>query len=451
MAGVSLRDIRKYFQRAFPERQFYYRSQGTVRYLSLSGRMQVAICFVLFVLCGWVAFSSVQVLWRDDLIASMDSEIREVRVSRDRLASELEATRMRFIGTAGDLEQKHRQLVELVRHKENLEKRLALLSTQVESVSTQHRSALGEVNRLRGELENERGELVEKIGNLEGSLTTTIDKQSTLEQSLIRTRGQLAFVQAERDALLTSSGSLAGQLEQVVDRLGNVRREQQDFMDRILARTERAITNLEATVAMTGLRTDSLLNQAKGTGGPFIDLPLSKAKASIAPLRVKGEVGFPDSLTTLEERLNRWEGLQELITVMPLSAPMDVYEVSSGFGARRDPFTKGLAMHAGLDFIGTNGSTILATGPGKVSFAGRNGAYGKMIEIDHGFGLSTRYAHLDKIGVEVGQIIEFRQEIGRMGSTGRSTGPHLHYEILFDGKAHDPELFLKAGKYVFKK
>lgn len=451
MVGQRLRGIRKFYEHAFPERQFYYRSRGTVRYLSLSVRLQVAICFILLVMCGWVAFSSMQVLWRDELIASMDKEIREVRVSRDRLAAELDATRMRFIGTAGDLEQKHRQLVELVRHKENLEKRLATLSTQVETVSSQHRSALGEVNRLRSELESEREELVEKIGNLEGSLSNTMDKQSSLEQSLLRTRRQLAFVQAERDALLTSSGDLAGQLEQVVDRLGNVRREQQDFMDRILARTERAITNLEATVAMTGLRTDALLNQGKGTGGPLIDLPLSAAKLALPALRARAEPGIAGSLATLEERMNRWEGLQDLITVMPLSAPMDVFEVSSGFGLRRDPFTKGLAMHAGLDFIGSNGSTIIATGPGKVSFAGRNGAYGKMIEIDHGFGLSTRYAHLDKILVDVGQSIEFRQEIGRMGSTGRSTGPHLHYEILFDGKAHDPELFLKAGKYVFKK
>jgi len=187
--------------------------------------MQVAICLVLFVVCGWVAFSSAQVLWRDDLIASIDSEIRAMRISRDRLASELEATRLPFIGTAGDLEHKHRQLVELVRQKENLEKRLAKLNTQIQSVSTQHRSALGEVNRLRSKLENERGKLVEKIGNLRGSLTTTIDKQYLLEQTLIRMRGQLAFVKAERGGLRASSGNLAGQLEQVVDRLGTVRRE----------------------------------------------------------------------------------------------------------------------------------------------------------------------------------------------------------------------------------
>jgi len=135
-------------------------------------------------------------------------------------------------------------------------------------------------------------------------------------------------------------------------------------MELILARTERAITNLEATVAMTAQRTDALLSQTKGTGGLFIDLPLSKARMGAA-LRVKTDAGFSDNLAVLEERLNHWEGLQELITIMPLSAPMDVYEISSGFGPRREPFTKGLTMHGGLDFIGTNGSGIIATGPAR--------------------------------------------------------------------------------------
>jgi murein DD-endopeptidase MepM/ murein hydrolase activator NlpD len=120
-------------------------------------------------------------------------------------------------------------------------------------------------------------------------------------------------------------------------------------------------------------------------------------------------------------------------------------DTTSGFGMRVDPFLHVPAMHTGLDFRGETGEAIRATAAGTVTHTGWSGGYGKMVEIDHGNGLSTRYGHLSSIDVEVGHSVRSGQIVGRMGSTGRSTGPHLHYETRIDGEAVDPQRFLRAG------
>jgi murein DD-endopeptidase MepM/ murein hydrolase activator NlpD len=122
----------------------------------------------------------------------------------------------------------------------------------------------------------------------------------------------------------------------------------------------------------------------------------------------------------------------------------------SQFGRRIDPFTGRLAFHSGLDMAGPTGSKIYATADGKVEFTGRQGAYGIMVDIAHGFGLSTRYAHLSQILVEDGQAVKKGQVIAIQGSTGRSTGAHLHYEVRYKDQPLDPRKFLNAGRYVQK-
>ncbi len=119
--------------------------------------------------------------------------------------------------------------------------------------------------------------------------------------------------------------------------------------------------------------------------------------------------------------------------------------MSSPFGMRTDPFNGRAAMHTGIDLRGERGEPVHATADGTVSIAGRDGGYGKMVEINHGNGLSTRYGHLSEIDVRVGQKVRIGQTIGKIGSTGRSTGPHLHYETRINGEAVNPQKFLRAG------
>ena len=131
---------------------------------------------------------------------------------------------------------------------------------------------------------------------------------------------------------------------------------------------------------------------------------------------------------------------------MPVRKPVvGEVDMSSPFGMRMDPFMKGPAIHTGIDLRGDIGDPVRVTADGTVTIAGWNGGYGNMVEVNHGNGLSTRYGHMSKIEVKVGQHVKIGQTIGRIGSTGRSTGPHLHYETRIDGEPVNPQKFLRAG------
>jgi murein DD-endopeptidase MepM/ murein hydrolase activator NlpD len=146
--------------------------------------------------------------------------------------------------------------------------------------------------------------------------------------------------------------------------------------------------------------------------------------------------------------LHDMRALSQAAARMPLAAPTPVAAESSSYGMRYDPFTHRPAFHSGLDFPGAVMSPVRATAPGVVSFTGVRSGYGRTVEIDHGSGFKTRYAHLQSIGVAVGQRVALGQRLGGMGSTGRSTGPHLHYEVWAGGRPRNPFRFMRAGEYV---
>lgn len=142
------------------------------------------------------------------------------------------------------------------------------------------------------------------------------------------------------------------------------------------------------------------------------------------------------------------ETMQASLASIPALVPVKNYRGSSGFGRRFDPFNGRLAMHAGTDMAGTHGEPIYATANGRVAKAGTMNGYGTMAAIDHGKGIETRYGHMSKLLVSAGQMVKQGDMIGRMGSTGRSTGTHLHYEVRIDGEAVNPRPFLEASSFV---
>jgi murein DD-endopeptidase MepM/ murein hydrolase activator NlpD len=195
---------------------------------------------------------------------------------------------------------------------------------------------------------------------------------------------------------------------------------------------------------MRGVITDLGLNMAHleaatprgGMGGPFVPVAKPGADASV----------FDKQLYRIHLSRAQVDKLTRTLSLVPYRKPViGNVEFSSGFGVRSDPFLGRPAMHTGLDFRASTGDPVRATANGKVITAGWSGGYGRMVEIDHGNGLSTRYGHLSEINVRLGEIIKIGQVIGAVGSTGRSTGPHLHYETRIDGDAVDPQKFLRAG------
>jgi murein DD-endopeptidase MepM/ murein hydrolase activator NlpD len=173
-----------------------------------------------------------------------------------------------------------------------------------------------------------------------------------------------------------------------------------------------------------------------GMGGPFVPVTKPAADAS----------AFDRQLYRINISRAQVERLNRTLSLVPYRKPViGEVEFTSGFGVRSDPFLGRPAMHTGLDFRAATGDPIRATAAGKVVSAGYSGGYGQMVEVDHGNGLSTRYGHMSKILAKVGDVIKIGQVVGEVGSTGRSTGPHLHYETRIDGEAVDPQKFLRAG------
>ncbi|MCB1428107.1 MAG: M23 family metallopeptidase [Nitratireductor sp.] len=169
-------------------------------------------------------------------------------------------------------------------------------------------------------------------------------------------------------------------------------------------------------------------------GGPFIPL--------------EPGTSFEDHVEALDTSLKALDVLSGKLSVLPIGNPAPGKDISSPFGSRVDPFFGRAAMHSGTDFRAPTGTPARATADGTVIDAGRNGGYGNMVEIDHGGGLTTRYAHLSAIKVKTGQKVKRGEVVGLVGSTGRSTGPHLHYEVRKGGQAIDPARFLLAGRQI---
>lgn len=202
------------------------------------------------------------------------------------------------------------------------------------------------------------------------------------------------------------------------------------------ARTQKA----EAAIRQFGLNPDILARQATSAqGGPFESF-FGSSKKDVRDPR----------FTKLAMSLGRMDAMERALAAIPTSMPAAVMMMSSGFGYRSDPFTGAGAMHNGLDFKGPIGTPILAAADGRITYAGSQGGYGNTIEITHANGLVTRYAHLSGFNVRHGQKVARGAQIARMGSTGRSTGSHLHFEVRLNGQAINPRKFLEANPDVLE-
>lgn len=232
------------------------------------------------------------------------------------------------------------------------------------------------------------------------------------------------------------------QLGRIAASLDAIERTQTHQLASIEQRARGSAIALRQAFAEAGLSVDKLAPPAGASsalGGPFVPLKVDPNGSA-----------FERQVARLQDALAQTDRLRRLAVVTPLRFPLSANaEQTSPFGARTDPFLGRAAMHAGLDFRDEYGAPVKATAAGRVVTAGVQGGYGNLVEIDHGNGLSTRYGHLSAITVSEGDRVAPGAMVGRLGSTGRSTGPHLHYEVRIDGEAVDPARFLRAGRPIF--
>lgn len=358
--------------------------------------------------------------------AALSTNVQVTTAERDGLLKQRENLRGAIQSLEADVVALSQVRQELEVHRDDLKASLTAVRTENDNLS------------------EDRLALQEQVAALDSELLMTQSKQDEVRLDLQGVAQSLQLVIGSQAELGDTPNALRSQIDGFLADLTS----QQAIEDAVLQRaTERAagsIGEIEKIVVMTGLNVDKLLGKIEpagiGQGGPFI------AASDVMPANEE----LDKTMTLLDNNMTRWEALKEVLRAVPLSLPVDYYRTTSRFGNRVDPVNKKRSMHDGLDLAGAINTSVYAPAPGTVVYSGVKGGYGKFVEIDHGYGIVTRYAHLNKSLVEVGDIVGHRQRIALLGNSGRSTGPHLHYEVRFDGRPMDPFKFIKAGRYVFK-
>jgi murein DD-endopeptidase MepM/ murein hydrolase activator NlpD len=395
--------VRKLFSRLFPERQIYHRSGGTVRYFTISPPQQAVLSVAVAAVVGWTLYATASLVFLPSgpLAAHGQQEIdkyerwvQELRardaLSRSQLVERTEAFQEATVG----FERRH----------QTLEVMLETLKSGGEL----------EAAALRG---NDAALLVNaSIDDADRRHSRTSAVVQEASASSLGLRGPIADIQAEQQAFLNEVENIA------VER----------------AEAARGVLRLTAVG-------ENRIADNREMGGPLVQF----ASLASGDYDTAEEAVFAERVAKVAARMEEARYYEDMVSSLPLADPVGVESrLTSNYGLRVDPFNKRPGWHNGIDVGAYWNAPITATGPGTVSFSGTKSGYGRIVEVDHGHGFKSRYGHLKRTNVRKGDTVAIGDVVGAMGSTGRSTGPHLHYEVWFNNKPYDPVEFLKAGKHV---
>ncbi len=441
--------FRRLMRRLYVERQIYLRSHGQVQFISLSPFTQAVFAAIAFVFFSWIAFASVNVMFKQQIIASKEQRFvkmqsaYEERLARmqtayDELNGQLVISQERFLAATRELEDKHRQLAALLSQRQSA-------SSELDAMRQRYAAT------LRGAQGSSRGNTIMMSVDQESD-GAGIGRTTTRPQHLANAE-PFVIDGAESGGIdmagLAGGGGQNETVSQIDARLSRLDRAQQGLINSVEESTDRRIRELASIIGMTKVIDPGTLLKDKeedgALGGPFLGLAEGTALAGGA------SNAFSRQLFRVSKNLGRMADLENSIAKMPLAEPLIGYRETSDFGPRIDPFNGRMAFHAGLDFAADYGSPVYTTTAGTVTYADWKGPYGRLVEIETGTGFRVRYGHLSRIDVKPGQKVAFRDVIGRVGSSGRSSGPHLHYEVWYGGIVRDPSRFIEAGHYVFSK
>ncbi|HEY7748956.1 MAG TPA: M23 family metallopeptidase [Aestuariivirgaceae bacterium] len=415
---------------AFRERQIYLRAEGEVQFITLKPWVQAAGLASLLAGLFWVAFSSINVAFKDQLLAlrergmydarlEYEDRIAAMRNEVDRLNDQLMIDQTEYLERVDQVKADFDRLLE--RHK-----RLVEFFRQATA-----RKAAGETPpALLEPLPNPTDEMpADSHGGQSGLAPNPMKGNLAAESFSLRYaaafRNPLEALQplADLNRLFADYEKMElTLLDDALEIVQNRSSKARDIFQKLGIDDQRVVANSDY--------------QPAEIGGPLITVSLEEPRVDVVSKKL-GEV-----LDTYDAYAKMKHEAQGLPVQMPLK---NTLKVTSGYGIRRDPFRHTIAMHAGVDFKSEVNSPVYATAEGKISAAGWEGAYGRMVEILHDNGVATRYAHLSSIAVAVGEKVKRGDMVGRLGNTGRSTGPHLHYETRVRGRAVDPVRFWQTS------
>ena len=368
----------------FPDREFFMRSQGQIKFVKVSSRLQMTIA-------GAVA--AALLLW---LIVTLAMLASQYSISAERLA--------------------------LVRKQ-----------AEVESSASRVKAYRSSVNDVAADLEKRQAFLEDIVTSYIGEQAASDDASAVVGADQVG-----AAAKGSSDEAAQTARKISAMVPEAAG-LARMEARQIAFVEKLTRAAAVRASNAESAIRKFGLNPDSVARaSASAQGGPFI------------PFKGSRNSRLDPRFTALGQTLARMDALERGLVAIPSGAPALAPAITSGFGYRRDPFTGAAALHSGIDFKGAHGSAILAAAQGKVVFAGVKSGYGNCVEVAHGNGLVTRYAHLSSIGVRPGQKVDKGERLGGMGSTGRSTGTHLHFEVRHNDRAMNPRPFLEANRDVLK-
>jgi murein DD-endopeptidase MepM/ murein hydrolase activator NlpD len=412
--------------RALPEQTLILRSSRSTRCLRLSSRMQAAAIAIACAAGLWTTAATGMLALHsyghmhdaeamEAVTAAFRTRMAAIESERAALEGRLAAAEAR--AAAGPSE---------------------AVSGLVAATEVALAAASAERDALRAKAESATAELSETAAALERAEADRRD----LGDTLARIAAALDAAASDRDAALVSATEAEGARDAMAADAAEMLDMQTRLLDHIEAAAARSLGPLEKMLRDSGVDVERVLDRLRrdegAQGGPFLPAGLGAAFGAESDAR----------LASVMSGLERVALLQEAADRMPIALPVRGAKITSGFGKRRDPFVRRLARHEGIDFSARIGTAIFAPAEGVVTFVGVQRGYGRMVKIEHALGFETVYAHLSVARVRVGQRVTRGRRIGDVGNTGRSTGPHLHYEIHVDGAPVDPMKFIEAGRHV---
>jgi murein DD-endopeptidase MepM/ murein hydrolase activator NlpD len=427
----------------FPERRVFLKSDTDTRFIRVSPMMQLVAFTGSSVLVAWAIVATAIILM--DSIGSgnfreqakrdqrtYQSRLNEISSQRDSRAVEAVAAQNRFNAALAQISVMQSELLNSETHRRELETGIEVIQLTLRGTMKDRELARSQVAELQSQVNS--GEAGTSIASAGGSAPMDFVAEA------------LAKTAAERDKVVRDAQNALLRADEMAHQIAIMK----DQNDQIFRQLEEAMTvsvaPLDKMFRAAGMSTKRIIEQVRrgysGQGGPLT--PLS--------FYTRGEEALADALRA-NKLLNQMDQLN-LYRIAAQKAPFAnpvkaAYRFTSKFGPRRDPKTGGRRMHKGVDFAAPNGTPLYATADGVVTHAGWSSGYGRLVKIQHEFGIETRYAHMSKLRAKVGQRVSRGDRIGDMGASGRVTGVHLHYEVRVGGKAVNPMIYIKAANDVF--
>jgi murein DD-endopeptidase MepM/ murein hydrolase activator NlpD len=431
--------LRAALERAFPEQRLFLRSDTETRFVRLSSGTQFLAISGSAILVGWSIIATAILLMdtigagnvRDQAIreqATYEKRLNALSVERDLGAQAARDAQERFNTALARVSMMQSSLLDSEARRTELETGIALTQDTLRRTIKERDEARVEVTALAEKLEDTGLNSREK-GRM-------VDAEATMDYLA----AALSNTAAERDHMANEAAEAEAFAEAAITQRLVVEKRNDEIFSQLEDAVTISVAPLDKMFRAAGLNTDSLLNAVRkgysGQGGPLMPITFS----------TKGQQPDADSLRAngILDKLDRMNLYRIAAQKAPFALPVkSAFRFTSGFGPRWG------RMHAGTDFAAAHGTPIYSTADGVVIHAGWLSGYGRLIKIQHEFGIETRYAHLSKISVNVGQRVSRGDRIGDMGNSGRSTGTHLHYEVRVGGQAVNPMTYIKAAQDVF--